>query len=420
MQVGLVIYGSLETLTGGYLYDRRLVSYLTERGDRVEVISLPWRNYARHIADNVSRTLLERLQDAKLDVLIQDELNHPSLFLMNRRLKPRVHYPIVALVHLLRSSESRPALMNRFYAAVERRYFNTVDGAIFNSKTTRDAVRQVAKRDIPGVVAYPGRDHISYEFSLSKIVERVRKPGPLQIIFVGNLLPGKGLNVLIEALTLLQPGSWRLTVVGSLTMDPSYSNGIRNKIAQAGLSDHITLAGAVPNSEIPNYLSSNHVMVVPSYYEALGIAYLEAMGFGLPVIATTAGGAHEIISHGEAGFLITPGDARALARYLLEINQDRERLLEMSRAAYERVNMHPTWDESFGRARDFLQSLANNRMKTDGSLKGQIQSGSNDLRNELATNQSGGANEPGPVARQSRSFRVPIISKLEAQCFDYA
>lgn len=357
MRVGLIIYGDLQTLTGGYIYDRRLVDYLREQGDKVEVISLAWRNYGRHLTDNLSRTLLRRLREAEFDVLIQDELNHPSLFLLNMRLKRRVYCPIVTLVHLLRSSESHTALLKRVYEAVERKYFKTVAGAIFNCKTTREAVSQLIGRDIPGVVAYPGRDHLHHEISLEEVAERVRRPGPLRIIFLANVVPGKGLDTLVEALSKMIPGSWRLMVVGSLTMDSSYSNSIRNQIARAGLSDYVDMVGAVPNNETPGYLVKNHVLVVPSRYEALGIVYLEAMGCGLPVIATAAGGAHEIVSHGEVGFLTPPGDAGMLAQYLRQINQERGQLLEMSLTAYKRVSTHPTWDQSFGRIRDFLQSL---------------------------------------------------------------
>src|SRR6201999_4502252 len=128
MRLGLQIYGDVDDLTGGYLYDRRLVGYLKAQGDRVEVISLAWRNYGRHLTDNLSRHLLRRLQEAKFDALIQDELNHPSLFLLNQRLKRRVCYPIVALAHLLRSSEPHPAWLKRLYRAVERKYLKTVDG----------------------------------------------------------------------------------------------------------------------------------------------------------------------------------------------------------------------------------------------------------------------------------------------------
>ena len=108
MRIGLVIYGSLDTLSGGYLYDRMLVEHLRRQGDEVEIFSLPWRDYARHLTDNLSTGLLRRLQGSRLDVLLQDELNHPSLFWLNRRL--HVNYPIVSIVHHLRSSEKRSPL----------------------------------------------------------------------------------------------------------------------------------------------------------------------------------------------------------------------------------------------------------------------------------------------------------------------
>jgi glycosyltransferase involved in cell wall biosynthesis len=357
VRIGLIIYGDLEILTGGFLYDRLLVNYLVSQGDQVEVVNIPWRTYVPHLGDNVSRSLFRRLRAAKLDVLIQDELAHPSLFLLNRRLKRRVQYPIVTLVHLLRASEARPAWLNKLYGAVERQYLRSVDGAIFNCETTRATVESLLGKKLPGVVAHPGRDHLHHGLSTEEITARARQHGPLQIISVANVVPNKGLSVLIEALVKMPAGSWRLTVAGSLTMDPDYVSTIRRQIARAGLSDHVKLLGTVPNDEMPVHLARSHVLVVPSHYEAFAIAYLEAMGFGIPVIASTAGGARELITHGEEGFLLSPGDVDALARYLQEMNQDRERLLRMSLAALRRIDAHPTWAESFGRIRGFLHSL---------------------------------------------------------------
>ena len=54
MKIGLIIYGSLSTVSGGYLVDRKLVEHLEASGDTVEIISLPWRNYALHLADNIA------------------------------------------------------------------------------------------------------------------------------------------------------------------------------------------------------------------------------------------------------------------------------------------------------------------------------------------------------------------------------
>jgi glycosyltransferase involved in cell wall biosynthesis len=82
------------------------------------------------------------------------------------------------------------------------------------------------------------------------------------------------------------------------------------------------------------------------------------MGSGVPVIASTAGAAHELITHGEHGFLVAPGDAITLAQQLLQLHRDRDGLQQMGLAAYRRAQTHPTWSESAERVRDLLQTLA--------------------------------------------------------------
>jgi glycosyltransferase involved in cell wall biosynthesis len=357
VRLGLIIYGSLETLTGGYLYDRLVVEQLRRQGDEVEIISLPWRTYARHLIDNASVGLWRRLSRGRFDVLLQDELNHPSLVWVNRRLRRAGCRPIVAIVHLLRCSEPRSAWQNRLYRWVERRYLQSVDGCIYNSRTTRAAVEEVVGAGHPGVVAYPGRDHLRPTMTAEQIVARARRPGPLQILFIGNLSPLKGLHTLLQAVTGLPPDTWRLTVIGSLSMAPAYVRAIRRQIAQAGLGEHVSLLGAVPNADVAAHLTRCHVLAVPSFYEAFGIAYLEAMSFGLPVIASTAGAAHELVTPGRTGFLIRPGDAAALARHLASWHGDRETLLQMGLDAQQRARAHPTWADSVARIRGLLQAL---------------------------------------------------------------
>ena len=134
MKIGLIIYGRLQTLSGGYLYDRQLVNHLEEAGETVEIISLPWEGYGRHLLHNFWFALREQLRMAEFDLLLQDELNHPSLFWLNRRLRGEVNYPIVSIVHHLRSSEARPRWQNWFYRLVEQQYLASVDGFIFNSQ----------------------------------------------------------------------------------------------------------------------------------------------------------------------------------------------------------------------------------------------------------------------------------------------
>jgi glycosyltransferase involved in cell wall biosynthesis len=358
VRIGLIIYGSLDTLTGGYLYDRLLVEHLRRQGDQVEVISLPWRTYGRHLVDNFSCDLWRRLRRAPFDALLQDELNHPSLFWLNQRLRRYTRYPIVTIVHLLRCSEPRPAWQNRLYRWVEACYLSGLDGLVLNSQTTRSMVEMLVGRQRPGVVAYPGRDHLPPTLTPEQVEARAQQPGPLRLLFVGNLTPIKGLHTLLRALGHLPPDTWCLTVVGSLVMDAGYVRSIRRQIAECGWQDRVRLLGACANAEVAAHLARHQVLAVPSLYEAFGMAYLEALGFGVPVIASTAGAAHELIAHAEHGFLVTPGDTVTLAQHLRTLQHDRECLRRMSLAAYQRAQMHPTWAESAGRVRELLQSLA--------------------------------------------------------------
>jgi glycosyltransferase involved in cell wall biosynthesis len=357
MRFGLVIYGSLETVSGGYLYDRKLVEHLRRHGDAVEIISLPWRSYARHLSDNLSPGLAARLAEGRYDVLLQDELNHPSLFAVNARLRRRVPYPIISIIHHLRSSELRPDWQNRLYRWVESRYLRSVDGFIFNSQTTRRAVYATACSRLQGrpeVVACPAGDAFEAGLTDEDIAVRAHRPGPLEVIFVGNWIPRKGLHILLEALGRLPADACRLTVAGEMRADPVYTRKVNRQIERLGLADRLTLCGRLPDAELAQALSRAHVLAVPSSYEGFGIVYLEGMAFGLPAIATTAGAAAEIITPGEDGLLVPPEDAAALEAALARLAADRAELARMSLAARRRYQEHPTWEDTAANIRSFL------------------------------------------------------------------
>ena len=357
MRIGLVIYGSLNTISGGYLYDRQLADYLRRAGHSVEIISLPWRNYAAHLADNFSNALYRRLRRARVDVLLQDELNHPSLSRVNQRLQQSRRYPIVSIVHHLRISEAQPAWLKIFYRAIERQYLASVDGFIFNSETTRAAVENLLHRAAPNsVVALPAGDRFNPDIDAGQIRVRAKTPGALRIVFVGNLIPRKGLHILLDALARLSGNTWQLTVIGNPNVDPRYTSRIRSQIAAQHLAN-VRLVGAIQDSALANILATSQVLAVPSEYEGYGIVYLEGMGFGLPAIATTAGAAREIIDNGVNGFLIAPNNSAKLAVCLAALDRDRDRLCRMSLAARERFLAHPSWDASMARVSTLLQVM---------------------------------------------------------------
>jgi len=346
MKLGFLIYGSLDTLSGGYLYDRMLVDYLHAQGDTVEIISLPWRNYAAHLTDNFRFRLPQNL-----DILIQDELNHPSIIGANWGKHP---YPVVSLVHHLRCSEHRPRWQNRFYRVVEKKYLQSVDGFIFNSLTTQRVVNSVAENSKPSIVAFPPTDRFGDAIAENEIIKRAQSE-PLRILFVGNLIERKGLHTLLDALGQISNLSYRLDVVGSLDADPVYAKAMQEKAAS--LPSSVTFHSALENAPLTRLLRQAHILVVPSSYEGFGIVYLEGMGFGLPAIGTTAGAASEIITDGETGYLIQPNDSSTLASRLADLARDRGLLTRLSLEARRRYLRQPKWTETAEQIREFLLTI---------------------------------------------------------------
>jgi glycosyltransferase involved in cell wall biosynthesis len=355
----LIIYGSLDTVSGGYLYDRMLVRYLESQGDQVQVISLPWRTYLQHLGDNFSKSFRSRLANLKLDILLQDELNHPSLFGLNSwlRRKWRESTPILSIVHHLRCSEHRPGWQNWIYRWVERQYLRNLDGFIYNSQATRRSVENLIGQVPPHIVAYPAGDRFNPNLSAAAIEQRARERGPLRLLFIGNLIPRKGLHILIHALGLLSPDEVVLDVVGNPRLDVKYASTVWNQVVRLGLLERINWHGALPDSALSRLLRDCQVLVVPSSYEGLGIVYLEGMSYGLPAIACSNGGAGEIITHGLDGFLLDAVDPRLLAEYILELARDRALLVEMSLAARRRYLHWPTWEDMGNTVREFLVSF---------------------------------------------------------------
>ncbi|GAB4278906.1 MAG: hypothetical protein Kow0080_30860 [Candidatus Promineifilaceae bacterium] len=353
MRVGLVIYGRLDKRSGGFLYDCQLVRYLRQQGDEVTVISLPWQSYGRHLTHNFSPVLWQQLANGRFHILLQDELNHPSLFLLNKWLRARHSSPNITIVHHLRQSEARPAWQNRLYRVVERAYLASVDGYIFNSHTTRQAAAavlgQVAR---PYVVAPPAGDRFGLSVDEAEITRRAHADGPLRLLFVGNIMRRKGLHTLLAAVAQLPVGCVELAVVGETAVEPSYYRSLQLQLAALG--ERVTVYGRLPDTSLSSLMQKSHVLVVPSSYEGFGIVYLEGMGAGLPAVATTEGGVGEIVTNGVNGFLIPPEDEQMLAQKLFRLHQNRPQLAAMGRAALARWRQHPAWADSMARIRAFL------------------------------------------------------------------
>jgi len=348
MRVGLTLYGSIAERSGGFRYDRKLVEGLRRAGDTVELVELPWRDYHRGLLDNGSRELRRRL-DVDVDVMLQDELAHPSLVHTNRELS----YPIVSVVHHLRASE--PRRLAPLYRAVERRYLATLDAAVCNSATTQSVVADLGVDTDETVVAPPAGDRFDPTID-DATIDRRAHTDPLRVVFVGNITPRKGLDTLVDGVAVAD-ADIDLTVVGN-PADEGHVEAVRASVREHDLSDSVYFAGRLSDDDLANVLESSHAVTVPSRYEGFGIVYLEGMSFGLPALATRAGGASDIVTDDETGALVDPDDPAAVARELDRLAADRDRLAAMGRAARDRYERHPDWTETTARVRRLLADVA--------------------------------------------------------------
>jgi glycosyltransferase involved in cell wall biosynthesis len=346
MRIGLTVYGSLEERSGGFRYDRKLIEGLRRAGDTVELIELPWRAYHRGLRDNVSRRLRRRLA-VDVDVMLQDELAHPSLCWTNRSLA----YPLVTIVHHLRASE--PGWLRHLYSLVERQYLRTVDGAICNSATTESVVRSSGVSRT--LIAPPAGDRFDPDIDPTRL-EDSDGASQLQVTFVGNITARKGLETLIRGVSRAER-TIHLTVVGA-PVEEQYVDRVRSIVHREGLDAHVRFTGQLPDDKLATHLEQSDVLAVPSRYEGFGIVYLEGMSFGLPALATRAGGASDLVQDGDTGVLVDPGDPAAVARELDRFAEDRQRLGRMSKAARAYYLRHPGWQETTARVRRFLADVA--------------------------------------------------------------
>lgn len=371
MRIGFIIYGRLETLSGGYLYDRIVVQGLRELGHQVEVIALPSGGYLKKLLYGLTRTAWHSLLNGSYDILIQDELCHPSLFLVNKRLCGQHGRPqLVALVHHILSDEPREAWRNGLLALAERSFLASVDGFIYNSATTRAKVKSLVEHNLPEMIAYPAGDRFGSPLDEERIGRRSNRPGPLELLFLGNVIPRKGLLPLLRALAGVDQKIWRLSVVGGLDFDPPHAAEAQQLARQLGLSDSVRFLGPLQEGELVETLSSSHLFCMPYAYEGFGIAILEAMAFGLPAIGCRNGAAGETINHGQNGFLLAEDDLLGLEPLLSILYREREELQRLAVAARATYLESPGWQDSVAAIETFLMRLKGLSDRQEGGRQG--------------------------------------------------
>ena len=163
------------------------------------------------------------------------------------------------------------------------------------------------------------------------------RPNPI-ILYTGRLAAVKGITPLLEAARLVRERtpSARFVLAGPWQMPHApQSWGLVEGAAADGAG--IGWLGHVPWRQLIEWYRRASVFAMPSYYETFGISCLEAMAFGLPVVATTAGGLPEVVEDGVTGLLVPPGDAPAMAEAVGRLLQDADLRCRLGAAGRERV-----------------------------------------------------------------------------------
>lgn len=180
-----------------------------------------------------------------------------------------------------------------------------------------------------------------------------------QVVFgvVGRLDPGKGQSVFLEALSEFDDERTIGVLIGEETRgELGYRRELEAQVAVLGLVNRVKFLGYIddPNGCYPML----DVLVMPSRKETFGLVLIEAMSFGLPAIATNAGGVPEIVVDGQTGILVPPEDAQALARAMRRLFEDNELRQEMGNQGRERVVQDYHLNNHMARLEEIFRQVA--------------------------------------------------------------
>jgi colanic acid/amylovoran biosynthesis glycosyltransferase len=164
---------------------------------------------------------------------------------------------------------------------------------------------------------------------------------PPLIVAIGRLIAKKGFANLIRACALLveRERSFRCEIFGEGPLESQ----LRRQIEELGLQELVQLPGSKPQHELRACLAGASVFVMPSVPDAEGgmdnlpTVIMEAMATSLPVVSTRIGGIPEMVVENETGFLVQPGDARALAGVIEKVTTDQSLGHKLGQAGYERA-----------------------------------------------------------------------------------
>jgi glycosyltransferase involved in cell wall biosynthesis len=349
------IPGDLETRTGGYIYDRRLIAELRRSGWSVEHLHwAPRFPFPDRGDEAAAARSLAACPDGS--VVLIDGLAYGALPALAETEGDRLR--LVALVHHPLADETGlTAAQVEQLARSERRALTMARAVIVTSETTGETLKRnygLACERL--TIARPGTDPASPARGSAHL------PGGVpHLLSVGTVTPRKGHDLLVDALARIAHLPWICTIAGSTDLAPQTTADVRRRIAMHRLDARIRLIGE--QADLSPLYDRADLFVLPSRYEGYGMAFAEALRHGLPVIGTTAGAIPEVVPS-TAGLLVSPDDVTALASALRELIANPRARNALAAGARSVASALPSWQDTAARVASALLRAATTENRT--------------------------------------------------------
>ncbi len=346
MRVHFAIPGDIETRTGGYIYDRRVMALLPQFGIDVVHMQLP-ASFPFPSADDLATTRVKFAGVPAGDVIVADGLAWGAC---SAEFAAATSAGIIALCHHPLGLESGlEAELAAHLLQNERAVLAASAHVIVTSgETAKTLVNDFGVPAQKMTVAEPGTD---------RKPRMVGGAGAPQLLAVGSVVPRKGYDVLVDALSRIGNLDWRCTIAGSISRAPDFAARVKDKITDAHLGERIVLTGEVDDAALEELYAAADIFVSASHYEGYGMVLTEALSRGLPIVTTTGGAAATTVPDG-AAMKVASGDAIGLADALRKLIQDSSLRRQIAEAAWIEAENLPRWENTAAKIAAAIRQVA--------------------------------------------------------------
>lgn len=308
-EIYFAIPGDIDTFTGGYGYDRRLIAELRALGHNVTHLGLSNR-FPFPDADAHTEAVATFAALPDQSIVIVDGLAYGVLDEIAAQHAARLN--IIALCHhpLMLEAGLSATQAEQLFLSEQRALFAAKAVLVTSAITAKILVEQFSLSAKKISVALPGTD---------RQVFAPCNGDPPVLLTLATLTRRKAHDQLIDALAKIQHLGWCCRFVGGMDFDSAWTSVLKNKVAACGLEERILFVGNVTDAA-SEYLAAD-VFVLPSLYEGYGMAFAEALSFGLPIIAARAGAVPDVVPD-SAGILVEPNNSSELAAALQKVLVD--------------------------------------------------------------------------------------------------